>query len=281
MPQVCPIINISRMKFRKWSTFFSIVLTLIYTVWWVWLALFVPQENDLRNNFSLTYGVLAGYGGIIGFVIAKKWGGFKSYVGKSLIFFAFGLFCQFLGQNSYSIQFLIDHVENAYPSYGEIFFLASIPSYIIAVWFIAKAAGSGTSLKSIKSKLLAFIIPLLMVAISYYMFIKGTSMEGQSTIAVILNFVYPIGEAIFVSVAIVAYLLSKRVLGGVMKRRVVFILFSLAFQYAADSLFLYKCIQGTWYHADFSEFMFAISYALMTFAFLDFASVFGQLKGKD
>lgn len=268
------------MKFRKIALFLSILLFFIYLIWWIWLALKIPPESDIRNSFSLTYGILAGYGGVIGFIIASKWGGFKSYVGKSLIFFAFGLLCQFLGQNAYSIQFMIDHVQDAYPSYGEIFFLASIPSYILGVWYIGKAAGSGVSLKRLKYKIISVIFPLAMVVISYYMFIHGTSMQGQSTIAVILNFVYPIGQAVFVSMAIMAYLLSGKVLGGVMKRRVIFILFSLVFQYAADSTFLYKTINGTWYHSDFSEFMFAMSYSLMTFAFLDFSSVFGQLKEK-
>lgn len=269
------------MNFRKAATFISVALFLFYLIWWVWLALRVPAESDLRNPYSLSYGVLAGVGGLIGFIVAHKWGGFKSYVGKSLIFFAFGLLCQFLGQNAYSLQYLIDHIENAYPSYGEIFFLLSIPSYVLGVLYIGKAAGSEYSFKKqMWAKLLAIAIPVLMVAISYIAFINGVSMEGQSTIAIILNFAYPIGQAVFVALALVAYILSGNILGGLMKRRVIFILFSLAFQYAADSLFLYKTIQGTWFHADFSEFMFAVSYSLMTFAFIDFSDVFIHAKGK-
>ncbi len=268
------------MNLKKLVYVIAIGLFIVYTFWWIWLEVFVSHDSDLRNGFSISYGIIAGYGGIVGLFISKRWGGFKSYVGKSLIFFSVGLLGQFLGQLSYSVQFYIDHVENAYPSFGEIFFFLSMPSYILAVWYIAKASGSGISLKYFKNKVGAFIFPIIMVVVSYFMFIRGNNFEGQPLIANILNFSYPIGEAIFVSFAILAYYLSGKVLGGVMKRRVVFILFSLVFQYIADSIFLYKTIQGTWYHADSSEFMFALSYSLMTFAFLDFLGVFDRLKGE-
>ncbi|HSX39506.1 MAG TPA: hypothetical protein VLI92_02860 [Candidatus Saccharimonadales bacterium] len=269
------------MSLRKVATVIAIVLFCVYLLWWLWLDLTLPPDSSMHHLYSYSYGILAGYGGVLGFIIANKYGGFKSAVGKSLIFFSFGLFCQFLGQYTYAAQSWVFHIENAYPSWGEIFFFASVPSYILGVWYIGKAAGSGVSLKLLKFKLISIIFPLIMVAVSYYFFINGQSMDGQSQIAIFLNFFYPIGEAAFVSLAILAYLLSSNVLGGVMKRRVIFILFSLVFQYVADSLFLYRTIQGTWYQADFSEFMFAMSYALMTLAFLDFSSVFGELKDKN
>lgn len=269
------------MDLRKTTTIIATGLFLIYLVWWIYLFIFLEPGSNMHHAYSYTYGILAGFGGILGFIIAGKWGGFKSYVGKSLIFFAFGLLCQFLGQFTYAFQSWISNVENAYPSWGEIFFFVSVPSYILGVWYIGKAAGTGISLKQIQYRLLCFVFPLIMVAISYYMFINGQSMEGQSTIAVFLNFFYPIGQSVFVSLAILAYLLSRKVLGGVMKRRVIFILFALVFQYIADSMFLYKTINGTWYQADFSEFMFAVSYSLMTFAFLDFSNVLGELKDRD
>lgn len=266
------------MKGRKLLTSISVVLFLLFSVWWIALEATLPMEDPARDPYSLTYGVLAGWGGIIGFIVAKRWGGFKSYVGKSLIFFSFGLLCQFLGQNAYSIQYMIDHVENSYPSYGEIFFFISMPSYILGVLYIAKAAGSGVKLQHMKNKIFSAVFSMAMVVISYLMFIKGTFVDGQPFLITFLGIAYPVGQATFVSIAIIAYLFSGKLLGGVMKRRVVFILASLVFQYIADSIFLYKSIQGTWYHADISEFMFAASYSFMTFAFLDFSSVFGQLK---
>ncbi len=266
------------MGFKKVTSLLSIILFIGFLALWVYLQVFVPIDSDTRDIFSSSYGILAGIGGIIGFIIANKWNGFKSYVGKSLIFFSAGLMCQFLGQTTYYVQFLIDHIENSYPSWGEIFFFVSMPLYILGVAYIAKASGSGLSWKNTGNKLIAIFIPIIMVIGSYYLFVNGSDFTGQSLIAIILSFAYPIGQAVFVSMAISAYFLSKNVLGGVMKTRVIFILFSLVVQYLADSWFLYKTIQGTFYHADESEYLFALSYSVMTFAFLQFLSVFDQLK---
>ncbi len=266
------------MKLRKTLTFLCTLLFLLYSLLWLYLELFVSPESPIRGYYSLTYGIVAGFGGIVGLIVAKKWGGRKSYVGKSLIFFSLGLLFQFLGQNTYSIQYLIDGIENSYPSYGEIFFVSTIPSYILGVWYIAKASGSWESLKSAKVKLLSTVLPALMVITSYYFFVKGTMEEGQSLLISALNFTYPMGQAIFVSMAIMAYFLSNKFLGGIMKRRVIFILAALVFQYIADTVFLYKSIYGTFYMADFTEFLFAISYAIMTFSFLDFFKVSIQLQ---
>ncbi|KKS07136.1 hypothetical protein A3K01_01620 [candidate division WWE3 bacterium RIFOXYD1_FULL_43_17] len=268
------------MSLKKIANFFAVLLLVVYTFWWVWLAFFVSPESSYRHGFSITYGVIAGYGGFLGLIIARKFGGLKSYVGKSLIFFSLGLLGQFFGQLAYDVEYYITYVENAYPSYGEIFFFSSIPFYIFGVWYIGKASGWGVSLRSLRNKIGSIIFPIIIVAISYFMFIKGSDFTGQSLIAIILSFAYPIGQAIFVSLALLAYYLSGNVLGGAMKNRVIFILFSLVFQYVADTVFLYKTIQGTWMQADFSEYLFALSYALMTFAIIEFLVVYHQLEDK-
>lgn len=249
-----------------------------FTAWWIWLSLFAGSDDPIRNYFTDTYGTLAGVGGIIGLLISQKWGGLKSYVGRTVSLFSLGILFQFLGQLSYTIEYYFLGIENSYPSFGEVFFLLSIPCYILGVWYIAKASGSAISLKNMKSRLSAVILPLLMMCISYYMFIYGNQDAEASFVANLLFFIYPLGQAIFVSFAVLAYYLTEGVLGGVMRQRVFFILFSLIFQYGADTLFFYKTIQGTWYPGDVSEYMFVVSYFLMSIAFIKFLSVFEKLK---
>ena len=59
------------------------------------------------------------------------------------------------------------------------------------------------------------------------------------------------------------------------------ILFALLFQYAADSTFLYKTINESWYAADISEYLFVVSYFLMTIAFIQFLSALEKFKKSD
>ncbi|HAI62981.1 MAG: hypothetical protein UU64_C0021G0006 [candidate division WWE3 bacterium GW2011_GWF2_41_45] len=255
-------------------------LFLAYSLWWLYILLAAGPEDSIRDYFSDSYGIVAGLGGFLGLIFAHKWDGWKSYVGKSLILFSLGLFFQFCGQLSYSIEYYIYGIENSYPSVGEVFFFSSIFFYIFGVWFVAKSAGTTISIKGVKKKLIAYVFPLLMIAFSYFMFINGTDFESYGLIANILTLAYPIGQAIYVSMAILTSYLAFNLVGGAMRRRVFFILFACIFQYAADSTFLYKTIQETWMPADISEYMFVVSYFLMSMAFIDFLAAYEFLQGR-
>ena len=268
------------MKSKFALKFLVIGLFTAYSLWWLYIMAFAGPEDSIRDYFSDTYGIVAGLGGFLGLIFAHKWDGCKSYVGKALIFFSAGLFFQFLGQLSYTIEFYAYGIENSYPSFGEIFFFSGIFFYIFGVWYVAKSAGTTISLKGFGKILAATIFPLLMIAFSYFMFINGTDFESYGLVANVLTFAYPIGQAIYVSLAILTFFLAFNVVGGTMRRRVFFILVACIFQYAADSTFLYKTIQDTWVPAGVSEYMFVVSYFLMSMAFLDFLYAYEYLQGR-
>jgi hypothetical protein len=213
-----------------------------------------------------------------GFLIARKWGGLKSAVGLAVFFISAGLFCQFLGQLSYTYLYYINHIENAYPAFGEIFFVASIPMYVLGIYYIAKASGFDISLRSFKEKPLAAIIPIVLVATSYHFLLGGYDGTGAPFINVFLDYFYPLGQALFVSLAIVTFYATNKSLGGIMKGKVLFILFALVFQYAADSLFIYETSIETWFPGGISDLLFLISYFLMTISLIKFYNIAADLK---
>ena len=47
-------------------------------------------KEGLENNaFTLIYPFMSLIGGTIGIIVAKHWGGLKSYLGRSISFFSF------------------------------------------------------------------------------------------------------------------------------------------------------------------------------------------------
>lgn len=253
-------------------TYLYSVIFIFYIVLWVLLFLLVPKHDSVLNDhFADTYGILAGLGGLAGLYVARTWGGFKSYVGKSVIFLSLGLLFQFLGQLSYTFLFYVFGNENAYPSFGEIFFLGSIPLYLLGIYYIAKASGFTLTFKSYKGKITAIAFPIVMLFISYFLFLRNYEAEGLPFSIVFLDYVYPLGQALFLSLAMLTYYFTKGVLGGVMRNRVIFILFSLFFQYIADSLFIYETRTEVWYAGGLSDLMFMLSYSLMTVGLIKFA----------
>ena len=117
-----------------------------------------------------------------------------------------------------------------------------------------------------------------MIGASYSLFLRNYDSQDLPFNIVFLDYVYPIGQAIFFSLALLIFYLTNNILGGVMRSRVLFILFSLLFQYIADSLFIFETRAETWYPGGPSDLMFVISYFLMTMALIRFENIEDELR---
>ena len=120
------------------TTKVTVLLFLLLTGWWLLLRLTPIGEDSFQNElFSASYGVMALWGGLLGWRISKKWGGVKSILGRSIVFFALGLLAQEFGQLIYSFYSLYLGVEIPYPSLGDLGFFGSIPLYIYVLLHVS------------------------------------------------------------------------------------------------------------------------------------------------
>ncbi len=109
------------------------------SVWWLVLHFVMHDPSDFSKElFSGFYGVMALCGAFIGIRAAKAWGLQKSVMGRSLLFFAAGLFAQEVGQITYSLYTLLLNKEIPYPSIGDIGYFGSVLLYIYAVYLLGK-----------------------------------------------------------------------------------------------------------------------------------------------
>jgi len=201
-------------------------------------------------------------------------------MGKSLIFFASGLGFQELGQLTYSYYIYVLNIEVPYPSFGDIFYYGSIIFYILGVLYLAKASGVQVSLKSVKGKINALLIPIVILLLSYYVFLQGYEFDWSQFLTIILDFGYPLGQAIYVSLAFLIYLLTRGVLGGLMRPKILFVLVALLAQYLADWTFLYQASRGTWSVSGINDYMYFFAYFLMALALIQFDTVYKKLHEK-
>ncbi len=260
---------------RRFPQKITSILFVGLTIWWLYIYFYLGNTDIHRNLvWAASYQAVAICGAIWGLVIAKSWGGLRSVMGRAIIFFALGLLLQAFGQSVFSWYNLFLGVEVPYPSIADIGFFGSIPCYAYAIYQLGKASGITVSMRSFFSKIQALLIPLIMLGVSYYFFLRGYVTEGTSALQVFLDFGYPIGQAIYVSIAIITYLLSKRVLGGVMRNKVLFILFALAVQYAADNNFLYQAIEGGWVNGGYGDYIYLVAYFLMAYGLAELDTVF-------
>jgi len=255
------------------------ILFAVVTVWWLTVQPFAADQSIVeKHTWSSTYELLSLLGGIFGLFISRYWGGWKSFLGRSIIAFSIGLFLQSFGQTVYNYYTLFAHIEAPYPSWGDLGYFGSIPAYIYGVFLLGKVSGLKFSLKSLHNRMLAFLLPLLMLVASYFIFLKDYEFDWSQPLTIFLDFGYPLGQALYVAIALLVFFASRQFLGGMMKKPVLLLLFALVWQYFCDFNFLYQANHGTWYAGGVGDYMYAASYYIMTLALIYLGMRFHQIN---
>lgn len=253
-------------------------LYLAFVIWWLGLQFVFAKDSLAYNLFGSLYGVMALAGAVYGIKQSLKWGGLNSLVGRALMFYAFGLLAQEFGQLVYFYYIFYLKVPVPYPSYGDIGYFGSIFFYIYATLELARAAGVEFGLREVKNAIVAIILPIAMLAFSYFFFLSGYMYDFSTPLKVVLDIGYPLGQAFYISLAILTYILSRSMLGGMMKSKVLFLLFALLMQYIADYTFLYQSSRGTWVAGGVNDLMYLTAYFLMAYGLTQFNLIWAKLR---
>ncbi|HWA32131.1 MAG TPA: hypothetical protein VG694_01640 [Candidatus Paceibacterota bacterium] len=259
-----------------------VALYVLIAAWFFYLHLFLNFDLDSTQHslkiWAATYQVIALLGGIVGLMVSRRWGGHRSVIGKAVMFLSIGLLLQVFGQSFDSYLNVLKNVEIPYPSLGDVGFFGSVIAYIVGTAYMLRAIGFRFSFKSLKGKLIAIVIPLAVLIVSYMFFLKGYEFDWSNPLKVFLDFGYPFGQAIYVSLAILAFLVSRNYLGGMMKRPMLFLILSLFVQYACDFTFLYQANAGNWYAGGINDFMYFTSYLVMSVSLIRIGRAYYKIK---
>ena len=242
------------------------ILFVVISIWWLFIHPFDSQTAvDTKNIWSSVYWHISFLGGIFGVIIAYYWQGHRSIIGKAILAFSIGLFLQSFGQITYNCYTLFAKIQAPYPSIGDIGYFGSIFAYIYGALLLAKASGMKYSIQPSRNRLLAILLPLLMLCASYLIFLHNYQFSG-SWLTTILDFGYPLGQAVYVAIALLVVYMSRNYLGGAMGKPIVLLLVALIAQYISDTDFLYQANHSLWYAGSLGDYLYAISYFLMAMA---------------
>lgn len=245
-----------------------ILYFVVLFVWWVWMNASGQTNTDVSYWYGAAYPLIALIGGISGLMFSKKWGGWKSVMGRGIIFLALGLLGQAFGQFTWTFYNLILRVEVPYPSIADIGYLSIIPFYSLAMVNFARASGVHLSLRSYMSKLQVVIVPIVMLVISYLLFLQDYEFDFSAPVRIFLDFGYPMGEAIIISVAILTLWLSRNYLGGLMKPKIRYIIFAFFVLYITDYTFLYRASRELYVNGGIVDLMYTFSFLVMSIGLL-------------
>lgn len=220
-------------------------------LWWFSISLRGIQGTTENYMFSFAYSIMPLGWGIMGFLNAKKWGGFKSYVGRATMFLSGGLFAWGIGNLIFGYYNLVLQIPVPYPSLADLGFVLIYPLSAIGVFFLFKVTGASFGLRGQFGKLSLFCIPVFLIFLSYYLLFivaRGGYLDTSGgLLKLILDIAYPIGDVIVITLAAIVYGLSLKYLGGIFKKPIILILFGFVFTYIADFLFSYTTTVGTYF----------------------------------
>lgn len=240
------------------------VVFIALSLWWAILFFWFDAALSQQNLYwAATYQFLAWYGGIFALIASRRWGGFNSLMGRAIIFFGLSLMLQGFGQTTFSIYTTLLNIDIPYPSIADIGYFGSMCFYVAAIVSLAKVSGASIRLRNFSGKALALLIPVGMLTFSYTIFLKTYEFDWYAPLQTFLDFGYPLGDALYVSIAILALLFSRNILGGIMRRPLIFLMIALIAQYCADFNFLYQAANETWINGGYGDFLYLLSYFIM------------------
>ncbi len=189
---------------------------------------------------------------------------------------------RFIGQVNTGLgffsYFFYQGIDTPYPSIADIGFFGSIPCYIYGAFLLVKFYNTKRSIRTLKNLSLAFTIPLAMLLLSYKIFLDQYILDWSTPLKVLLDFGYPLGQAVYVSLAILAFLISVTNLGGIMRKPTILFIFSLIAQYVADYIFLYTSNNGTFVGGGFVDYLYMLAYFLMAVSLIELGRSFFKIR---
>jgi len=136
-------------------------------------------------------------------------------------------------------------IDVPYPSWADAAYFGSALSFVVGAYFLAKSVGFGIGPKSKRFSIVPIVVPIVIIGISAFVFLYNHQYDTSQPLTVFLDFGYPVVEAIYISLALIAYLSSAKLLGGLMKSAILILIVGLIVQYCADFSFLYGSSRGT------------------------------------
>ena len=244
-----------------------IVIFLGMMAWWLFIN--INSYQNTINNFL--YGAALGFlpiiSSVFGFINAKRWGGFSSVMGRAVIFLSLGLLTWGIGTLIFAYYNIFLNIEVPYPSIADAFYVVSWPLWVMSMVNFSKATGVKFQLKKMSGRMALFIIPIIIIVLSYYVLIvvaRGgviTSFEG--VLKTFFDLAYPIGDVVILTIALLIYGLSFNYLGGRFKWPILIIIIGFITNYLADFAFSYTTTKGIYFVADSVDFVFTVTFFLL------------------
>lgn len=219
-----------------------------------------PIFSYLLKPFLIGMMLLPITGGIVGLINSRGWGGWSSAIGRGSLGIGLGTLAWAGGMIIWNYYLFFTDVEVPYPSLADAIFILSWPLWAYGLLQISRVVGIKYALKNKKGKFAFVLIPVMVIALSYYLLFevaRGGEVDfGSGVIKLFFDLFYPIGDIVILTFTILVYNLSRNFLGGIYKRPILFLLLAFLLNYFADFTFSYTTTNETYFNGHLVDLLF-------------------------
>ena len=200
-------------------------------------------------------------GGLFGIRNSIHWNGTKSVMGRSTLFLSLGLIAWGSGMIIWNYYIFFTSIEIPYPSYADVSYALGLLSLVLGILNLYKAIGIRFALRNRKGKIVLFVVPIIVILFSIYLLIyvaRGGALIDSSGnhLKLFFDLLYPLGDVVILTVISLAYLLSRKLLGGVYKVPILVLLVGFMMFYISDFMFSYTTTKETYFNGHLVDFLF-------------------------
>jgi hypothetical protein len=180
----------------------------------------------------------------------------KSVFGRSLVFILAGIALWGIG-NLFWLHYNLSGIEVPYPSLADIGYIGMIPLAAVGLFLLLK----GIKMKMDSATIVKLaILPVIVFVLTYFVFIESKLTENISLLTKALNVAYPVGDAIFLSFAL---MILSIVRGGKIFRSIGIICVGFVIESFADLSFSWTTSAGTYAVGGWVDGLFTLAFLVI------------------
>lgn len=241
------------MKFhRKLINSSFTLLLLLMLVWNGYLYTLPTQDTQFNYYYNVGYGLIFLFGALLSIIYGKVFG-YKTNIGKMLLFFGLGLLSWVLGLGIWVYYNEVVGVEVPYPSWADYAGFTYIYLFMpIGGYYLLKIYKSLITKNLMRDSIIILILSFLVI---FGLFSRPVIDGSLPFMENFFNIYYPAGDMLILALVLIAL----RIGGGKIHPSLYIFFIGLLIQVAGDLLYSYRTAQDIYWNGDLSDLLFTFS----------------------
>jgi hypothetical protein len=241
-------------------------LATLSVVYWVFAAVVSHNAASSWGFYTqIPLCVIPLLAGIIGLFKSAGWGGFKSRVGTAVLLCSMALMLFGIGMTIWT-SMIVAGMTLPYPSYADYIIVACMACWIVGLLVLGSVIGMTDDLRRFRGRVKAALILGLSLGIGYVVQVVVTGKDIptylQASSYGVFDVIYNFLNLIIIAIVAVAYVLSKRYLGGRYKSAILWIFGGMVVHYFGVIYFMHAVNTMTYFNGHLADLCYLVGLSL-------------------